>query len=41
MALPNGMGVGGSKTRPGWEGDEVVGMLRSTGVEGTSSIGQH
>lgn len=37
MALPNGMGLGiraGGRNRPGWEGDEVVGMLRNSGMEG-------
>jgi hypothetical protein len=33
-------GIGGSlgKTRPGWEGDEVVGVLRSSGMEGEFSV---
>lgn len=37
MALPSGMGLGigaGGKNRPGWEGDAVVGVLRSGGMEG-------
>lgn len=43
MALPSGsgygLGGGGSytKTRPGWEADEIVSVLRSGGLEGTSS----
>jgi hypothetical protein len=39
MALPSGsgFGIGGgsfSKTRPGWEADEIVTVLRSGGLEG-------
>ena len=42
MAMASGMGIGpinrgaGGKVRPGWEGDEIVGMLRNGGLEGES-----
>ena len=39
--LGMGLGIGGGgvgKTRPGWEGDEVVGVLRGSGLEGKSSF---
>lgn len=43
MALPSGSsyGIGGgsfSKTRPGWEADEIVSVLRSGGLEGTCGL---
>ena len=37
IALPSGMGMGGSgvgRNRPGWEGDEVVAVLRGSGLQG-------
>jgi hypothetical protein len=40
VAVPAGMGLGiaaiggAGKSRPGWEGDEVVGVLRTSGLEG-------
>lgn len=36
MAVPGGGGGGGvlGRSRPGWEGDEVVGVLRASGLEG-------
>lgn len=36
IAVPSRGGglLGAGKTRPGWEGDELVGMLRGSGLEG-------
>jgi hypothetical protein len=37
MALPPGSGLGGlQRNRPGWEADEVVSNLRTSGLEGVS-----
>lgn len=38
MGLGIGVGLGGAshRARPGWEGDEVVSMLRGSGLEGES-----
>jgi hypothetical protein len=41
-AMPNpgslGMSVGQGRARPGWEADEVVGVLRGSGLEGESKL---
>ena len=44
LAFPHGSGFGpsgggsGGRARPGWEGDEVVGVLRNSGLEGKCTI---
>lgn len=40
MGLGIGVGLGGAshRARPGWEGDEVVSMLRGSGLEGESCL---
>ena len=43
-AILSGIGLGmlkhraSSKGRPGWEGDELVGVLRGSGLEGQSRL---